>query len=79
MAPSGEWSGCSLGGMQGFNAAHHFPEDYDGIIVERSGNPFALINAAQLYPAWLITKDPARFIPESRIPRLRARRPRSQV
>lgn len=56
--------GCSEGGREGFNAAHHYPADFDGIIVGGSGNQFARINAAQLYPAWLISKNTARFIPE---------------
>ena len=58
------YMGCSEGGREGFNAAHHYPKDYDGIIVGGSGNQFALINAAQMYPAWFISKNPARFIPE---------------
>jgi feruloyl esterase len=58
--------GCSEGGREGFNAAHHYPEDYDGLIVGGSGNQFALINAAQLYPAWFISRDPARFIPRQK-------------
>lgn len=56
--------GCSEGGREGFNAAHHYPEDYDGIIVGAAGIQFAIINAAQLYPAWFMSKDMARFIPQ---------------
>jgi feruloyl esterase len=56
--------GCSEGGREGFNAAHHYPEDYDGIIVGGSGIQFSIINAAQMYPAWFMSKDRARFIPE---------------
>jgi feruloyl esterase len=56
--------GCSEGGREAFNAAHHYPEDYDGIIVGGSGVEFSIINAAQLYPAWFMSKDRARFIPQ---------------
>ena len=56
------YEGCSEGGREGFNAAHHYPADYDGIIVGGSGNQFARINAAQLYPAWFAAQDRARFI-----------------
>ena len=41
-----------------------YPEDYDGIIVGGAGVQFSMINAAQLYPAWFMSKDRARFIPE---------------
>jgi len=62
------YMGCSEGGREGFNAAHHYPEDYDGLILGGSGNQFAIINAAQMYPAWFISKAPERFIPEKKWP-----------
>jgi feruloyl esterase len=58
--------GYSLGGYQSITEARRYPEDYDGI---SSGKPipsFVLFNAEQLWPAWLIAKDPAKFIPESK-------------
>jgi feruloyl esterase len=57
------YEGCSEGGREGFNAAHHYPNDYDAISVGGSGNQFAKINAAQMYPAWIMSKTPGSFIP----------------
>jgi feruloyl esterase len=58
--------GYSLGGYQSITEARRYPEDYDGI---SSGKPipsFILFNAEQLWPAWLISKDPAKFIPKEK-------------
>ncbi len=58
--------GCSLGGRQALVEAQRFPEDYDGIVAGAPSNPKTLQSAAQIWPAWLISKDPARFIPASK-------------
>jgi feruloyl esterase len=55
--------GCSLGSMQAINEAKRFPEDYDGVIAGALMNPIGPFNAAQLWPAWLIARDPAKLIP----------------
>ena len=55
--------GCSLGSTQAINEAKRFPEDYDGVIAGALMNPIAPFNAAQLWPAWLIARDPAKLIP----------------
>jgi feruloyl esterase len=55
--------GCSLGGRQALVEAQRFPEDYDGITAGAPSNPKTLQSAAQIWPAWLISKDPSRFIP----------------
>ena len=58
--------GYSLGGYQSITEARRYPEDYDGI---SSGKPipsFVFFNAEQLWPAWLIAKDPAKFIPKEK-------------
>jgi feruloyl esterase len=60
------YEGCSEGGREGLNAAHHYPEDYDGIIIGGAGIQFALINAAQMYPAWYMSKHPGSFIPQKK-------------
>ena len=60
--------GCSLGGMQAVVEAQRFPEDYDGIIAGAPANPMTLFNAAQIWPAWLISKDPSKAIPASKFP-----------
>ena len=53
------WIGCSLGGLQGLIEARRFPEDYDGIVAGAPPNPLTLFNAAQLWPNWLINRNPA--------------------
>lgn len=58
--------GCSLGGMQAVVEARRFPGDYDGIVAGAPANPMTLFNAAQIWPAWLIDKEPSRFIPEAK-------------
>jgi feruloyl esterase len=58
--------GCSLGGMEAMVEARRFPEDYNGIVAGAPANPMTLFNAAQLWPAWLISKDPAKFIPSGK-------------
>jgi feruloyl esterase len=58
--------GCSLGGMQAVVEASRFPDDYDGIVAGAPANPMTLFNSAQIWPAWLISKDPSRFIPDSK-------------
>jgi feruloyl esterase len=62
------WVGCSLGGLEGLIEAKRFPEDFDGIVVGSPPNPLTTFNAAQIWPAWLISKDPSRFIPPSKLP-----------
>jgi feruloyl esterase len=62
------WIGCSLGGLEGLIEAKRFPEDYDGIVVGSPPNPITSFNAAQIWPAWLISKDPSRYIPPSKLP-----------
>lgn len=62
------WVGCSLGGLEGLIEAKRFPEDFDGIVVGSPPNPITAFNAAQIWPAWLISKDPSRYIPPSKLP-----------
>jgi feruloyl esterase len=62
--------GASRGGYEAVTEAMRFPEDYDGIGAGWPPNPFVLFNAAQLWANWLIAKDPARFIPQSKYARI---------
>jgi feruloyl esterase len=64
--------GCSLGGMQAVVEAQRYPADYDGIIAGAPANPMTLFNAAQIWPAWVISKDPSKAIPESKFPMIHA-------
>lgn len=60
------FTGCSLGGMQALQEAYRYPADYDGIVAGAPANPMTLFNAAQLWPGWLIGKDPSRLIPAAK-------------
>ncbi|HVN32284.1 MAG TPA: tannase/feruloyl esterase family alpha/beta hydrolase [Thermoanaerobaculaceae bacterium] len=60
------WVGCSLGGQQGMTEAQRFPDDYDGVVVGAPANPITRLNAWQIWPAVLISQDPARAIPRSK-------------
>jgi feruloyl esterase len=62
------WVGCSLGGLEGLVEAKRFPDDFDGIVVGSPPNPITAFNAAQIWPAWLIAKDPSRYIPPAKLP-----------
>jgi feruloyl esterase len=61
------FSGCSLGSMQAINEAGRFPEDYDGVIAGALMNPIARFNAAQIWPAILVLKDPAKKLTTEKI------------
>jgi feruloyl esterase len=60
------WVGCSLGGQQGLTEAQRFPDDYDGVVVGAPASPITRLNAWQIWPAVLISQDPARAIPRSK-------------
>jgi feruloyl esterase len=64
------WSylvGCSLGGLQGLQAARHYPADYNGIVSGAPPNPIVAFNAAQVWPAYLINQNPARALSAAKL------------
>jgi feruloyl esterase len=62
------WVGCSLGGLEGLIEAKRYPTDYDGVVAGAPPNPIVRFNALQIWPSWLISKDPRRLIPQSKYP-----------
>ncbi len=58
--------GCSLGGLETLVEANRYPADYDGMVVGAPPNSLVDFNAAQLWPGYLVTRDPARMIPEAK-------------
>jgi feruloyl esterase len=55
--------GCSLGSTQALTEAKRFPDDYDGVVAGAPMTPISVFNAVQMWPGWLVYKDPAKFIP----------------
>lgn len=63
--------GCSKGGQQGLMEAQRYPEDYDGIIAGDPANNWTRFYAGGHLWYWLATtRDPASYIPASKIPLL---------
>ena len=63
--------GCSKGGQQGLMEAQRYPEDYDGIIAGDPANNWTRFYAGGHLWYWLATtKDPASYIPASKVPLL---------
>ncbi len=60
------WVGCSLGGLEGLIEAKRYPADYDGIVAGAPPNPIVEFNAAQLWPSWLVSHDPAMPMPKAK-------------
>jgi feruloyl esterase len=60
------WVGCSLGGLEGLIEAKRYPRDFDGIVAGAPPNPITRFNAAQLWPAWLVSQDASRLIPKEK-------------
>ena len=60
------WNGCSGGGREGLLQAHHYPDDFDGII---AGDPATFKrNAWAMYIANAAFKNPEDYIPASKYP-----------
>jgi feruloyl esterase len=66
------WIGCSLGGLEGLIEASRFPADFDGIVAGAPPNPITAFNGAQVWASWLVSKDPAREIPEAKFATIHA-------
>jgi feruloyl esterase len=63
--------GCSKGGQQGLMEAQRYPGDYDGIVAGDPANNWTRFYAGGHLWYWLATtKDPASYIPASKIPLL---------
>lgn len=51
------WNGCSTGGRQGMTEAQRYPSDYDGILAGSPVINLVDVNAAQMWPQFLMLAD----------------------
>ena len=62
------WNGCSEGGSQALTEAQRYPADYDGILAGAPANYMVHLQVGGNWIAQAIHKDPASFIPASKLP-----------
>jgi Tannase and feruloyl esterase len=60
------WNGCSTGGYQGLSEAQRFPGDYNGIVEGDPANFFTHLMFSTIWPAEIMLKNPAGFLPPSK-------------
>ena len=63
---------CSDGGREALMEAQRYPEDYDGILAGAPANYWTHLLMAGAWEAQALLKDPASYIPASKIPALGA-------
>ena len=63
---------CSNGGRQGLMEAQRFPEDYDGILVGAAGNEWTRALTSEMFNGQILTIDPAKYIPATKLPTIAA-------
>ena len=65
------FSGCSQGGQEALTEAQRYPDDYDGIIAGDPANYWThLYMGGHLWIAQATMKDPASYIPATKVPLL---------
>jgi len=62
------WNGCSEGGNQALHEAQLYPQDFDGIVAGAPANYMTHLQAGGIWISHAIHKDPATFIPRSKLP-----------
>jgi len=62
------WNGCSTGGRQALQAAHRYPDDFDGIIAGAPANPKTHLDAWRIWMTQAMYKDAASTIPPAKFP-----------
>src|SRR5690606_27301995 len=62
------YTGCSGGGHQGLMNAQRFPKDYDGIVAGAPAYDITGMHAWFTWSAQATLKDPASYIPSSKLP-----------
>jgi len=60
-------TGCSLGGLQTMKAIQDYPEDFDAVVAGSPHFNMTRFNAYQIWPSWLLSRDPDKFIPKEKL------------
>ena len=55
-----------MGSTQALTEANRFPADYDGVVAGAPMTPISVFNAVQMWPGWLVYKDPSKSIPREK-------------
>jgi feruloyl esterase len=61
------WNGCSTGGRQGLAEAQRFPGDYNGIVAGAPALFLTHMQAASVWKAQAIRKNPGGLVPPSKL------------
>jgi feruloyl esterase len=61
------WNGCSTGGRQGVVEAQRFPGDYNGIVAGAPAINLTHMQAASVWKAQAIRKNPGGLVPSSKL------------
>jgi feruloyl esterase len=61
------WNGCSTGGRQALAEAQRVPADYDGIVAGAPALFLTHMQAASVWKAQAIRKNPGGFVPPSKL------------
>jgi hypothetical protein len=66
------FAGCSDGGREALMEAQRYPADYDGVLAGAPANYWTALLSTAVSDTQALTRDPASFIPPSKIPAISA-------
>jgi feruloyl esterase len=60
-------TGCSLGGLETVKSIQEYPQDFDAVVAGSPHINMTRWNATQIWPSWLLNRDPEKFIPKEKV------------